>query len=269
MTNRDKHIEHLFAAELQFRLASAVRLAVTGQNQPLDLPMEWSHGRHSVRYEEIALRQDQADFAAFLIHRSVTYTMAVAIKDSIEAIAPGLSKAVKKSGRDIDNEIKKVIQAIKPKPWKTSDDNVITAYHIARLIRNAYAHAPFAPQWMIQSALQSKIFQIPDVVTLDTTSLNGTPFDWRHYGGPLAMFRFCRFVRTQILGDDPAPRKTVPLPSKKIYQQGNMILTAVDKIPEDAVRVKIPPRPDGGISLGDGHVLYPGGKSTQDDESGK
>lgn len=266
MTNLDKHIGYLFAAELQFRLASAVRLAVTGQNQPLDLPMEWSHGRHSVSYEEIALRQDQADYAASLIHLSAIYTMAVAIKDSIEAIAPGLSNAVKKSGKDIE----KVVQAINQKPWKTSDGNVVTAYHIARLIRNAYAHAPFDPHWDIRSELRSKEFQIPDVVTLDTTSLHGIPFDWRHYGGPLAMFRFCRFVRTQILGDDPAPRKMVPIPSKKIYQQGNLILTAVDKIQEDAVREKIPPRPDGGIPLVDGHVLYPGAgdKSTPDDESG-
>lgn len=49
---------------LQFRLTSAVRLAVTGNRQPLDLPIEWTHGQHRVRYEEIALRQDQADFAA-------------------------------------------------------------------------------------------------------------------------------------------------------------------------------------------------------------
>lgn len=58
------HINYLFAAELQFRLASAVRFAVTMDNQPLDLPMEWSHGKHKVSYEEVALRKDQTDFAA-------------------------------------------------------------------------------------------------------------------------------------------------------------------------------------------------------------
>ena len=49
MTDREYHIQRLFTAELQFRLASAVRLAVTWNRQPLDLPMEWTHGQHRVR----------------------------------------------------------------------------------------------------------------------------------------------------------------------------------------------------------------------------
>lgn len=59
MTDRERHIQQVFTAELQFRLASAVRLAVRGNRQPLDLPMEWTHGQHRVQYEETALRQDQ------------------------------------------------------------------------------------------------------------------------------------------------------------------------------------------------------------------
>lgn len=64
MSEREKHIRQLFTAELQFRFASAVRIATTMKVQPLDLPMEWTHGQHRVTYEEIALRQDQADYAA-------------------------------------------------------------------------------------------------------------------------------------------------------------------------------------------------------------
>ena len=55
MPERENHIQHLFTGELQSRLASSVRLSVTGKRQPLDLPMEWTHGQHRVRYEEIAL----------------------------------------------------------------------------------------------------------------------------------------------------------------------------------------------------------------------
>src|SRR5262249_3005146 len=85
---REKHIRQLFSAELQFRLASAVRLATTRATQPLDLPMEWTHGKHRVRYEELALRHEQADYAADLLHRSATYLMAVAMKDAIRAAVP-------------------------------------------------------------------------------------------------------------------------------------------------------------------------------------
>ena len=54
MTESEKHIGLLFTAELQFRLASAVRLATSLGNQPIDPPVTWTHGDHSVRYGEIA-----------------------------------------------------------------------------------------------------------------------------------------------------------------------------------------------------------------------
>ncbi|MDD5260520.1 MAG: hypothetical protein PHD76_01600, partial [Methylacidiphilales bacterium] len=93
----------------------------------------------------------------------------------------------------------------------------------------------------------------------------GRPFDWHHYGGPLAMFRFCRFVRTQILGDQPSPRKVVPIPKRIIYQQGNMVITKLAQLSPDAVPLEIETLPDGGIPLGGGHILHPGGKTGKDD----
>jgi hypothetical protein len=251
------HINYLFATELQFRLASAVHLAVTCNRQPLDVPIEWTHGRHCVRYEEIALRQDQADYAASLLHKSATFTMAMAIKEAIEAVAPKLPRAIRNAKSGIYSTIQQVIQTTSPKPWRSSDDDVVAAYHIARLIRNAYSHSPFAPTWMIDTTIQDKVFVIPDVIELRTTDLNKMPFDWRHYGGPLALFRLCRFVRTEILNDQTGPRKAVPIPNRTIYQQGDMILEKVDVIPPDLVPVEVRKRPDGGIDLGGGHIIYP------------
>src|SRR5688572_16504729 len=154
------HIRHLFAAELQFRLASAIRLAVNGKYQPLDLPMEWTHGVHRVTYEEIALREEQADYAAILIHRSSTYMMAVAVKDAIEAIVPELPKAVRKGTTDILGAVQKTIAASEAKSWRCPDAHVATAYHISRLVRNAFSHAPFAPTWMIHDDLHDMLFSI-------------------------------------------------------------------------------------------------------------
>jgi len=237
MTDREHHIQQLFTAELQFRLASAVRLAVTGNRQPLDLPMEWVHGQHRVRYEEIALRHDQADYAADFLHRSASYLMALAMKDAIRAVVPN--------------------------PKSSSDADVRAAYQIARLIRNAFAHAPFSPTWSIDPDCRDRTFEIADLIKLDTTGLQGAPFDWRHYGGPLALFRLARFVRTTVLKDDPAPRKVVPIPSRTIIQQGDLIFEKVDGIPPDAVPVEVKKRPDGGIDLGGGYVLYPQGKEEE------
>jgi hypothetical protein len=64
----------------------------------------------------------------------------------------------------------------------------------------------------------------------------------------------------QILNDPMTPRKLVPIPGKKIYQIGDLILQAVDKIPEGAVPMEVERLPDGSIPLGDGYVIYPDGK---------
>ena len=232
-SEHEKQIGKLFTAELQFRLASAVRLAVSLGTQPLDLPTQWTHGQHSVGYEEIALRQDQADYAACFLHRSATYLMAVAIKD--------------------------VIRATVCDPKTSTDSNIQNAYQIARLIRNAFAHDPTSPVWSIDADCQNKIFSVPNVISLDTTNINGTEFDWRHYGGPLALFRLGRFVRVEILKDKPSPRKDVPVPNRIVYQQGNLILQKVDELPPDAKIILA--LPDGRIPLGEGHFLCAAGEA--------
>lgn len=256
LLDREDHIQLLFTAELQFRLASAVGLAVEGNRQPLDLPMEWTHGEHHVRCEEIALRQDQADYAACFLQRSATFAMAVAIKEAIEAAAPRLAKAVGKAKSQIDRAIREVISTVQTKPWKVSNDSVIAAYHVARLIRNAYTHSPFKPTWMIHPELQDKVFTIPTIMELRTAGLHRTDFDWHQYGGPLALYRLCRFVRVEILDHQPEPRKVVPIPGRVVYQQGNLILEKLKVISPDLVSVEVKGRPDGGIDFGGGHVLH-------------
>lgn len=234
MTERQKHIDQLFTAEIQFRFAAAVRVATTMQVQPLDLPMKWIHGQHRVTYEEVALRQDQADFAACHIQRSATYLMAVSMKDAIRAVVPD--------------------------PKTSADANVRSAYQIARLTRNAFAHAPFSPVWSIDPDCRNMVFSVPDIISLDTTNIHGAAFDWHQYGGLLAMFRLCQFVRIQILQDDVTPRMVVPIPKERYVQQGDLILRYIDKLPEDAVEVTIWDAADGRIPLGDGHFLEPSNK---------
>ena len=231
ISDQQAHIEKLFTAELQFRLASAVRLAVTFKAQPLDLPTEWTHGKHSVKYEEVALRQDQAEFAACFLHRSAAYLMAVAIKDAIRAAIHD--------------------------PKTSPDSNVRSAYQVARLIRNAFTHDPFSPRWAIDADCQNMIFSVSDILALNTANLNGSEFDWRHYGGPLALFRLSKFVRFEILKEQPKPRKEVPVSNKVLIQQGDLVLQKVDKLPPGAKRIELGQLPDGGFPLGGGHIIYP------------
>jgi hypothetical protein len=124
-------------------------------------------------------------------------------------------------------DIKDGIRATVPDPKTSSNSKVRDAYQIARLLRNAFAHSPFSPKWSIDPDCQNKTFAVLDVITLDMTGLQGAVSDWRHYGGPLALFRLCRFVRTKILRDNTAPRKIVPIPESVIFKQGDVIFERV------------------------------------------
>ena len=194
----------LTLAEVQFRLASAVRLATVLGTQPLELPIKWSHGQHVVEYHEVGLRPDQAEVGADYLHRSATYLMAVAMRDAIQRAVPNAEAS--------------------------TDPDIKGAFEIARHIRNAFAHRPFQPTWKIERSCRGKTFKVRDIIEFDTADLNGIPFDWRHYGGPLALLRLSHFVRYEIL-KDTATRpedRTLPTPDREIYQQGLVVLTKID-----------------------------------------
>lgn len=207
VNQHQQQIDALFAAELQFRLASAVRLASSVGKQPFDLPAEWVHGKHRVRYGEVALRKDQGDFAAWCLHHSATYMLAMAAKDAIRLTVPD--------------------------PKNSVDLSVRSAYQIARLIRNAFAHAPFNPVWSIDPDCRDQIFEVPSIIRLDTTGLNGQRFDWRHYGGPLALLHLAHYVRYEILADEPKERTVLPIPEAVYFQQGHLILERVKRKDRD------------------------------------
>lgn len=220
MTPREMHIRHLRAAEGQFRLATAVRLAVTFERQPLDIPLQWSHGKHTVRYSEVTLSREEADFAARKLQRSATFLMASAALEAIRATIAN--------------------------PKTHGDHRVVTAYQISRMIRNAFSHSPFNPIWRIDADCHDRQFEITDVIRLDTTGLDSIPFDWRHYGGPLALLRLSHFVRRECLADDQEPDKVIPLPERVYIQQGDLILMKVNEIPAGAVPADVERLSDGG-----------------------
>jgi len=211
--DKNKIIAQLFASELQFRLASAVRLATTMKEQPLDLPIQWTYGNHSVKNNEIALREDQAEYASWLLHQSAIFLMATEIKNALAAIIED--------------------------PINHKDKKISDAFQIVRFIRNAFAHHPFKPVWSIQKEYQGKIFEVPGIIKLDTTDLNEKVFDWRHYGGYLAILRLSHFIRFNILKDKskkPSDR-VLPKPKKEYIQFGDLILKKIKKIPKGAKKI--------------------------------
>jgi hypothetical protein len=99
------------------------------------------------------------------------------------------------------------------------------------------------------------VFEIEKVIRLDTSRLHGNYLDWRHYGGPLAIFYLGRYVREVLLQDPVNPnREKPPRPTLHCYQQGRLILKRIDKIPEYAVPVASA-GPGERIEIGDGYWI--------------
>ncbi len=127
--------------------------------------------------------------------------------------------------------VKDAVRGAVKDPKTSKDPDIQASYQIARLIRNAFAHRPFDPVWSIDPDCRGKVFEVRGVISLDTTNLNGTRFDWRHYGGPLALFRLSRFVRASILGEKPKKRTVIPVPKHKYIQQGGLVLERIGRLP--------------------------------------
>ncbi len=175
MLTASDHIRFLETAELQFCLAQAVRTATTQGDQPLHVPRVWTHGKHTVTAEDLALSPDQSQLAAAGLFHIATFNLAV--------------------------HICKAFKDLMRKPRDHTDSNVRGAFEISRLIRNAFTHNPSSPTWNIDPPCRDRVFAVHGIVTLNTKSLDGKPFDWRDYGGPLALYRLSGFVREEVFAE--------------------------------------------------------------------
>src|SRR5690242_13217972 len=123
--DRESHIGFLFKAELQFRFAWAAQLKASLEEcVKWDLPIVATYGTHEVEYAEVALRPDQATYASGVLHHSATFLMAVAIRDAVSDDA-------------------KLRKWPEPQQWPEGPEQ--HAFAIAKLVRDAFSHAPFRP----------------------------------------------------------------------------------------------------------------------------
>lgn len=234
---KEKSLKCLILAEQQFRLACTVNLAVCNQVQTLDVPVKWSFGKHIVSYEDFGLRPDQADYAASQLEMTATFVLVSAIRDALITFFPN--------------------------PQTNNNQDVVSAYQISRMIRNAFAHNVVTPKWSIDKDCQNKIYEIKDIITLNTENLNNTYLEWPHYGGLLAIFYFGRYVRETLLGNKIDPdRKKPAFPKLECYQQGRLVLTKKDGLEKtseiaEAIPVIEVSSASGSVHLGNDHWVVP------------
>jgi hypothetical protein len=208
MTSQIDHIQLLKLAEQQFRLACIVAMHATLETLPLDAPVEQTYGDHRTTWDEFGLRQEQVEYAAPALQFVSTFVMSSAMRQAFADHVPNA------------------------KEHKNPD--VVAAYQIARMTRNAFAHHMLMPIWSIDGDCRNKVFSVPGVIKLDTTNLNGIPFKWESYGGHLAIWRLSQWVRFNVLGDTPPEARVLPNPPTiRVWKQGPLTLRKIGENPQE------------------------------------
>lgn len=164
-----EHVEALRLFSLQLRLLLSVGWEIRWVPSKV---VGMTYGLHALSKEELTLSlNDRQDGGAALEH-TATFTLALAVTQAL---------------RDV---------FVKPREHAEAD--VRAAFEIARLLRNAYAHQPFRPTWSIDPDCVGKVYEVADVIHVDTGNLQGRPVRWQDYGGKLALLRLCERVRDRI-----------------------------------------------------------------------
>jgi len=164
---------------MQFKLALQTNAAAHRGASWLGPPLPqylagMSYGGLHIGKADLRLTPDEAALASSALEHTATFALAVAVDSAFEKIIPDR--------------------------FNSSDPAIVVAARIARIIRNAFSHDPFFPTWVCTNPNHLGQFAIPDVISLDTSVMNGKEVDWRHYGGPLALLRFVRHCQGLLAG---------------------------------------------------------------------
>lgn len=175
-TIKKRYIDLIKTAEMTYKLAHAIRLKclTNDSNTPtFDYLNTFSWGKHTATHENLSLSVKQEDYASSALLHCTTYTMLIQVDTALEKLIPNR--------------------------FKHENSDIKTASCIARLIRNAFAHDPLYPSWLIDRKNKNKTYEIDGVISLSTIRLEGKKLSREQYGGPLALLRFSEYVRKNIL----------------------------------------------------------------------
>lgn len=206
---KEYHVNLLKLAEQQFRLACIVRVHAAIGTLPLDAPVSQSFGEHVTTWEEFGLRQDQVEYAAPALEFVSTFVMSSAMR---QAFADHVPNAKEHANSDI-----------------------VAAYQIARLTRNAFSHHMLAPIWSIDPDCKNQVYEVKGVIRLETRNLNSKPLQWKDYGGHLAIWELCQWVRFNVLDDKPSVDRVLPnSPTIEVIKQGELFLRKIRDLPSES-----------------------------------
>lgn len=174
--NKEDYVKLIKLAEIQYRFAVGINtLYSTHERYPkLSYPNYWTWGKHSITKKEIQLTRKETEDGAMLFSHSALYIMVVQIDSALEKFF-GKNRFLHKNS------------------------DIQAAASIARLIRNAFAHDPFHPTWIINKRMKNKIFRVDRInIELNTSGFENRTVKRSHYGGPLVILELSRFIRSLL-----------------------------------------------------------------------
>ena len=168
------YIKLLDNAELQYKFALALNTKYNwlGEKMPkLVYYDQFAYGPYIVYKKDLELNKKQEQRAAMLLEHTVIYIMAV----------------------QIDTVLEKNI----PDRFNHNNNDIRSGSCIIRLIRNTFAHNPFAPVWLIDRKFKNKVYSMGEI-EMDTSKLNNKPVKRLDYGGPLALLWLSKWAKKLI-----------------------------------------------------------------------
>jgi hypothetical protein len=178
--NREAYIRSLELAANQYKLSLQTTAAAhkgaswIGPLFPQCLA-GMSYGGVHLDRQDLQLSPDDAATASSALEHSAMLMLAIAVDTAFE--------------KNITNR------------FNAPDPEVAVAARIARILRNTFSHNPFFPKWECTNPNHVGVFNIPNVISLNTLAVNGQEVDWRHYGGPLAILRFLEHCKSLLARD--------------------------------------------------------------------
>lgn len=175
--DKTAHIKLLKNAELQYKFALALNTTYSSKDKK-DYPSfqyltYFTFQKHWADENELRLTIDEEKRAAMLVDHCAVHLMA----------------------NQIDTALKDII----PNRFNHPDQEIQNISVFVNLIRNAFAHNPFAPVWKIDRKCKNKQLIIKNNQFMNTKGLHGKPMRRSDYGGPLALLWLSKYIREHLL----------------------------------------------------------------------
>ncbi len=173
--NKLEYLELIKLAERQYKFSVAVGSLALFNDEEIQnhLPTSMVWGSHSYTGVEFELKNEEMKECSVLMQNSAMYILVV--------------------------QIDKFLEIFCKDRYKHSEHGIKNASILIRQIRNSFAHDPIYPKWDVkQPEAKGKRIEIPNIMEIDFSLVDGKIISRYDFGGPLAILRLSEYIRNRF-----------------------------------------------------------------------